>query len=45
MKLKKSKIRWKISDEPCENSFRIATTSIKLDADALVSQKQGQIAH
>jgi len=45
MKHKKNKIRWKISDEPRENSLRIATTSITLYVDALLSQKQGQIAN
>ena len=41
----KSKIRTKISDEPLENSLRIATIYIKPDIDALVSQIQCQTPH
>lgn len=41
----KSKTRTKISDEHLENSLGIATTSIKPDTDALVSQKQCQVLH
>lgn len=41
----KSKTRTKISGEHLENSLGIATTSIKPDTDALVSQKQCQVLH
>jgi len=45
MKHRKSKTSSKISDEHLENSLRIATTSIKSDINALISQKEGQISH
>ena len=40
MKHRKSKISPKISDEHLENSQRIATTAIKPDINALLSQKK-----
>lgn len=40
----KNNIRTKISDKRLENSLRIATTAIKHNTDAAVSQKQGQIS-